>query len=59
MVLLDGHSTQYQLKVLKIRENEVLILNLSPHTTPAIQPLDCGEFLPLKVQWSITFHEYS
>ena len=48
MALLDVHSTRYQLEVIKSRENKLLILNLSPHATPATQPLDCGVCLPLK-----------
>ena len=59
LLLLDGHSTHYQLKVIKkARENDVLILCLPPHTTHATQPLDCGVFSPLKSQWSATCHEF-
>ena len=59
LLLLDGHSTHYQLDIIKIaRENDVLILCLPPHTTHTTQPLDCGVFSLLKAQWSATCHEF-
>ena len=59
LLLLDGHSTHYQLDVIKLaKENDVNILCLPPHTSHATQPLDCGVFSPLKAQWSVICHEY-
>ena len=59
LLLLDGHSTHYQLDVIeKARKNNVLVLCLPPHTTHATQPLDCGVFSPLKAQWSATCHDF-
>ena len=59
LLLLDGHSTHYQLDVItKAKKNDVLVLCLPPHTTHATQPLDCGVFSPLKAQWSATCHDF-
>ena len=47
LLLLDGHSTHYQPKVVRYA-NQVIMLCLPPHTTHETQPLDCGVFAPLK-----------
>ena len=59
LLLLDGHSTHYQLEVIRYaRQNGVLMLYLSPHTTHEEQPLDCTVFSPFKVKWRTVCHEY-
>ena len=60
LLLLDVHSIHYQLevKIKRVRENDVFILCLPLHTTHATQPLDCSEFSPLKSYWSATCHEF-
>ena len=46
LLLLDGHSTHYHLRIAK--QHDVIMLCLPPHTTHESQPLDCGVFGPLK-----------
>ena len=59
LLLLDGHSTHYQLEVIRYaRQNKVLMLCLPPHTTHEVQPLDCTVFSPFKAQWRTVCHEY-
>ena len=59
LLLLDGHSTHYQLDVIeKARKNGVLVLCLPPHMTHATQSLDCDMFSPLKAQWSAICHDF-
>ena len=59
VLLLDGHSTHYQPQLIRTaREKGVLILWLPPHTTHEAQPLDCGVFLPLKMQWITICHQF-
>ena len=51
LLLLDGHSTHYQLEVIRYaRQQKVLMLCLPPHTTHKFQPLDCTVFSPFKTQ---------
>ena len=58
-LLLDGHSTHYQPRVLCFaKEHDCIILCLPPHTTHESQPLDVGVFAPLKVQWSKVCHYF-
>ena len=48
LLLLDGHVMHYQPGVLRFaRAHGVNILCLLSHTTHEMQPLDCGEFVPL------------
>ena len=59
LLLLDGHSTHYQLKLIRYaRQKRVVILCLPPHTTQEAQPLDCAVFSPLKAQWKTVCHEF-
>ena len=52
LLLLDGHSSHYQLSLVqKAAENGVIIFCLPPHTTHLIQPLDKTVFGPLKIYW--------
>ena len=49
LLLLDGHSSHFELSTIQLAEKEsVIILCLPPHTTHESQPLDCGVFAPLK-----------
>ena len=58
LLLLDGHSTHYQLELIRnVRQKKVLVLCLPPHMTQA-QPLDCAVFSPLKAQWRAVCHEF-
>ena len=59
LLLLDGHSTHYQLEVIdKAKKNDVIVLCLTLHTTHATQPLECGVFSPSKAQWSAICHDF-
>ena len=59
LLLLNGHSTQYQPDVIRLaRENGVIMLCLPPHTTHETQPLDCGVFAPLKAHWTTVCHDF-
>ena len=52
LLLLDGHSSHYQLNVVKkAAEEQVILFCLPPHTTHLTQPLDKGPFGPLKMYW--------
>ena len=47
LLLLDGHSNDYQPELLRqAREHNVIMLCLPPHTTHEAQPLDCRVFGP-------------
>ena len=59
LLLLDGHSTHYQPRLIRYaRDNQIILLCLPPHTTHEAQPLDCTVFSPLKAQWRAVCHEY-
>ena len=59
-LLLDGHSTHYQPDLIRYaRNNDVVMLCLSPHTTHETRPLDTGVFKPLKTQWSKVCHNFT
>ena len=59
LLLLDGHSTHFQPQLIRMaRQKGVIILCLPPHTTHEAQPLDCGVFSPLKMQWRIVCHQF-
>ncbi|CAI8043787.1 Tigger transposable element-derived protein 6, partial [Geodia barretti] len=59
LLILDGHSTHYQPKLLRLaKEHDIIMLCLPPHTTHEAQPLDCGVFGPLKSHWSNVCHSY-
>ena len=59
LLLLDGHSTHFQPQLIRMaREKGVIILCLPPHTTHEAQPLDCGVFSPLKMQWRTVCHQF-
>ena len=40
------------------RKKRVIILCLSPHITHEAQPLYCGVFSPLKMQWRTVCHQF-
>ena len=59
ILLLDGHSSHYNLKAIKVAaENDIVLFCLSPHTTHVAQPLDVSFFSPLKKHWARVCHEY-
>ena len=59
LLLLDGHSSHYELDTLKFaKANDVIIFCLSPHTSHGSQPLDPSVFGPLKRQWADAYHNY-
>ena len=52
LLLLDGHSSHYNPRLLRIAAEEgVILLCLPPHTTHLLQPLDNGTFSSLKDHW--------
>jgi len=49
LLLLDGHSSHYNLEAIKLAaENEIIHFCLLSHTTHVAQPLDVSFFGPLK-----------
>ena len=59
LLLLDGHSTHHQPKVVcLIRSKQIIMLCLPPHTIHEAQLLDCTVFAPLKSQWRTVCHEF-
>ena len=58
-LLLDGHSSHFELSSIQLAEKEgIIILCLPPHTTHESQSLDCGVFGPLKKQWTQVCHDF-
>jgi len=59
LLLLDGHSSHYTLKLVKLAEKQkVVIFCLPSHTTADSQPLDASCFKPLKSIWVDVCHKY-
>ena len=59
MLILDGHSSHYTLKLVKTAaENDVILFCLPPHTTADSQPLDTSCFGPLKTYWVETCRQF-
>ena len=59
LLLLDGHSSHYQLELLQIAAAEgIIIFCLPPHATHILQPLDNGAFGALKQHWSEACHHH-
>lgn len=52
LVILDGHSTHLQVNVVELAvENRVTILELPPHSTDILQPLDLAVLKSLIDAW--------
>ena len=52
LLLLDGHSSHYNLEAVTFaRKNDIILFTLVPHTTHEMQPLDTAVFGPLKSSW--------
>jgi hypothetical protein len=52
IVILDGHSTHINLRVIKeARDANVSLIKLPSHSTNLLQPLDVSCFRPLKLLW--------
>jgi len=52
MLTLDGHNSHISLKVVNFCEaHRIILMNLPPHTTHALQPCDVGIFGPLAAAW--------
>ena len=59
LLLLDGHSSHYQLPLIQRAAKEnVIIFCLPPHTTHLLQPLDKTCFSPLKGYWNEECQKY-
>ena len=59
LLLLDGHSSHFQLEVIRYaKTSEVIVFCLPPHKTHASQPLDVAVFGPLKQHWANSCHKY-
>jgi hypothetical protein len=53
VLLLNGHSSHKSLQAIEIaRQNNVMIVCFSPHTSHRLQPLDVSFFGPLKSAYS-------
>ena len=52
LLLLDGHASHYNPRVLRIAaEEDIILFCLPPHPTHLLQPLDNGVFSSLKSHW--------
>lgn len=52
LLLLDGHSSHYQPQLIEfVKEHDIIIFCLPPHTTHESQPLDASVFKSLKQNW--------
>ena len=59
LLLLDGHSSHFELNSIELAKEEgVIIFCLPPHTTHRSQPLDSCVFGPLKKAWTEVCHTY-
>ena len=59
LLLLDGHSSHFELSTIQLaRQSEVILFCLPPHTTHVCQPLDCSFFGPLKKHWQQECHQF-
>jgi hypothetical protein len=48
LLIVNGHSSHVNIKFLDQCDRlKILVLILPPHSTHLLQPLDCGNFLPL------------
>ena len=57
LLLLDGHTSYYNLEAVEItRNNDVIIFTLVLHTMHKMQPLDTTVFGPLKNSWQEASH---
>ena len=59
LLLLDGHSSHYNLSTIRMAADEgVILFCLPPHTTHLLQPLDNGTFSSLKENWMQSCHQF-
>jgi len=60
MLTLDGHNSHISLAVVSFCEaNNIILMNLPPHTTHALQPCDVGIFGPLAAAWRKVVGKYT
>ena len=59
LLLMDGHSSHYNLEAVDLaKKNDVILFTLVPHTTHELQPLDTAVYAPLKTNWQDACHCY-
>ena len=59
LLLLDGHSSHYNLNTICMcAEEGIILFCLPPHTTHVLQPLDNGIFFSLKEYWMHECHQF-
>ena len=59
LLLMDGHSSHYNLEAVTMaKENCVILFTLVPHITHKMQPLDTAVYAPLKTHWQYVCHHY-
>ena len=59
LLLLDGHTSHYNLNVLQMASKEGIILFcLPPHSAHLLQPLGNGTFCALKAAWKRECHHF-
>lgn len=55
LLVYDGHSSHISLSVVEaVRQENVVILKLPPHTSHVLQPMDLTVFKPLKLMYGVT-----
>ena len=58
LLLLNGHSSHYELAVVRMAaEQGVVMFCLPPHTTHIAQPLDNGPFASLIAHWKEVYRD--
>ncbi|XP_055918332.1 uncharacterized protein LOC129950416 [Eupeodes corollae] len=59
LLLLDNHTSHCSLDdILYCRDNGIVMLSFSPHTSHRLQPLDVSVFGPFKRQCKVSFNNY-
>ena len=59
LLVRDGHSSHYQPELVQyVKEKDVILFCLPPHTTHESQPLDISVFKPLKQNWQNACYKF-
>ncbi|CAF1356654.1 unnamed protein product [Didymodactylos carnosus] len=59
LLIMDNHHSHLSYRIMKLAlDNEVHILDLPPHTTSQLQPLDVYTLKIVKTEWRKILREY-